>query len=184
MQAGTRWVVSLDGNGSGEAQQAVETLRQKGAQVTESANENIVEAKRTSEPLDILIQDPLNECSYLVPAEALKNHEVSEEIWTELTPNTVTFVIPDGDIVETAPPANRSPEGRPDVLIQHPGADGAYFLTYEDLLDHRLDINPGEALQYGISFSIPYGYELIEELSPLRRSLLQSGEVGVRRYVD
>lgn len=152
--------------------------------MTTKTNPNIEAAKAASEAPDILIQDPLNDCAYLIPAEKLTGHAVSEGTWTTITADTVTFVIPDADIVEMAPPVNRSPDQRPDVLIQHPAAEAAYFLTFSDLQKYLVDVQGPGTIQYGISFSIPYGFELIEELSPLRRSLLQAGESGRMNYVE
>ncbi|MGH3568993.1 MAG: hypothetical protein ACRDRH_23805 [Pseudonocardia sp.] len=123
---------------------------------------------------NILVQDPQRGCAYYVQAEQLVRFAATSNTWGQLDDTTVTFVIPDGDIIDEVPPALRAPELRPSVLIRYSRGKTSFFLTFEDLQEFRID-QPTEAFDPGsISFIIPRGTELIEELPLIRRALLQS----------
>lgn len=128
---------------------------------------------------DILIQDPLHECAYLLPASDMNAYQTGPETWTQLDTGTVTFVIPDKDFVEEVPPFNQSLDQTPQVLIQYPQGHVSYYLTFEQLQRYRTEQPTQKGVGYGISFILPRGVELIEELPALRRSSLQSQEVGM-----
>ena len=126
---------------------------------------------------DVLIQDPANACAYLISADDLEAYKATPETWDHMGPDTVTFVIPDSDFVEELPPFVQTSDANPAVLIQYPRGNRAYLLTFDQLQAYRIpQPKTHDDAKYGISFIIPRGTELIEELPPLRRSLLQNQE--------
>ena len=132
--------------------------------------------KSTFEVLpDILIQDPVRECAYLLPASVMDVHRASKNTWEQVEYGTVTFVIPDENFIEEVPPFNSCPDENPSVLIQYPHGEASYFLTFDQLQHYKTD-KPVEHGEYGISFVIPLSVELIEELPAVMRGLLQSSE--------
>lgn len=127
---------------------------------------------------DVLIQHPTRCANYLVPGERLTNFAVGADTWSRFGPETVTFVIPDEvHLVEEIPPVVREPDVEPAIHIQDPARQAAYFLTTDELAEFRIDTAPNE-VDYGISFIVPVGLELIEEMPALMRGLLQSSESG------
>ena len=105
----------------------------------------------------------------------LGDFEATVATWGQLDDSTVTFVIPDGDLIDEVPPSLRTPELTPSVLIRYTRAEKSYFLTNDDLQRFRV-VQPMDAFDpESISFILPRGTELIEELPLLRRALLQSG---------
>lgn len=130
---------------------------------------------------DVLIQHPMRRVNYLVPGERLEAFAVSAETWTRFDPSTVTFVIPAEDsLLDEIPPTFRTPDAEPAIHIQDPAREAAYFLAPGDLDEFRLDLPPSE-VAYGISFVVPVGLELIEEMPALMRGLLQTQESGSGR---
>lgn len=123
---------------------------------------------------DVLIQDPVRHCSYLIPAVAMQSYRVQPEDYLKMGSESVTFVIPDDDLVEEVPPFLRNSEAVPSVLIQHPAGATSYFLTFEQL--QLFKCSEDTIPPYGIAFVMPVGMELIEELPPLMHASLQSGE--------
>ncbi len=95
--------------------------------------------------------------------------------WSLLNDSTVTFVIPDGEVIDEVPSFLRTPEVEPSVLIRYSRSQSSYFLTFEDL-QRFVATQPTENLNTfdSISFVFPRGTELVEELPALRRALLQS----------
>jgi hypothetical protein len=124
---------------------------------------------------NVLVQDPARGCAYYIPAVDLGDFEATVATWGQLDDSTVTFVIPDGDLIDEVPPSLRTPELTPSVLIRYTRAEKSYFLTNDDLQRFRV-VQPMDAFDpESISFILPRGTELIEELPLLRRALLQSG---------
>lgn len=124
---------------------------------------------------NVLVQDPARGCAYWLTASDLEQYVASADTWASLNDSTVTFVIPDGDLVDEVPPSLRTPELKPSVLIRYVRGEKAYFLTHEQLQQFRVE-QPSEPFDPGsISFILPRGTELIEELPLMRRALLQSG---------
>lgn len=123
---------------------------------------------------NVLIQDPARETAYYIRAEDLTEFQSTPETWARLDDTTVTFAIPDGDIIDEVPSFLRAPELEPSVLIRYSRGKSAYFLTFEDL--QKFSVEQPESLDVAdsISFVVPRGTELIEELPTLRRALLQS----------
>ncbi|GGA58697.1 hypothetical protein GCM10007416_34850 [Kroppenstedtia guangzhouensis] len=124
---------------------------------------------------DVLIQDPHHEYAYFIPADELKSFQVSGETWEHVTPGTVTFVIPDENYVEEAPPFTQYGVESPSVLVQFPRDESAYFLKNEDLQKFRID-QPETQPVGSMSFVIPRGTELWQEVPKMRAWELQSGE--------
>ncbi len=123
---------------------------------------------------NILIQDPARECAYFIGSSELKKHEVTAETWAKLNDGTVTFVIPNGELVDEIPPYLRNPELAPSVLVRFGQGQAAYFLSFEELQHYTICQPENSFDDTQISFVIPKGTELIEELPTLRRALLQS----------
>lgn len=142
----------------------------------ETAYDKLNEHRRTFDTLpNVLIQDPARSCAYFVKAEDLTEYRCTPATWSRLDDSTVSFVIPDGEVIDEVPSFLRNPEINPSVLIRYSRGQAAYFLTFEDLQKFAVT-QPTESLNTmdSISFIVPRGTELIEELPTLRRALLQS----------
>lgn len=124
---------------------------------------------------NVLVQDPVRECAYHLTAEQLGPFTATAERFFKMDDSTVTFVIPGGnELIDDVPPYLRNPELNPSILIRHPAGEKAYFLTFEELQVFKVP-QPTEASAAGwVSFIIPKGTELIEELPALRRALMQT----------
>lgn len=124
---------------------------------------------------NVLIQDPARGHAYYLPAVELDAFEATVDTWSRLDDSTVTFVIPDADLIDEVPPSLRTPELNPSVLIRYVRGQKSYFLNNEDLQGFKVT-QPTEPFDpESISFILPRGTELIEELPMMRRALLQSG---------
>lgn len=134
------------------------------------------EHRRTFDTLpNVLIQDPARGTAYYIRAEELAEFQATPETWARLDDTTVTFAIPDGDVIDEVPSFLRAPELDPSVLIRYARGKSAYFLTFEDLQKFTVEQPTGSLdVTDSISFVVPRGTELIEELPTLRRALLQS----------
>jgi len=124
---------------------------------------------------NVLIQDPARERAYFIKAEDLAEFHTTPATWASLNDSTVSFVIPDGEIIDEVPSFLRTPEVEPSVLIRYQRGQSSFFLTFADLQKFSVT-QPTESLDTAdsISFVVPRGTELIEELPMLRRALLQS----------
>lgn len=124
---------------------------------------------------NVLIQDPVRGRAYFVKAEELAEFRTTPATWAQLNDTTVSFVIPDGEVIDEVPSFLRTPEAEPSVLIRYSRSQSSYFLTFEDLQRFAVT-QPTESLNTAdsISFIVPRGTELVEELPALRRALLQS----------
>lgn len=143
---------------------------------TEAGYDKLNEHRRIFERLpDVLIQDPPRDCSYFIESNDLAAFRSTPETWACVNDTTVSFVIPDGEVIDEVPSFLRNPELKPSVLIRYSRAQSSYFLTFEDLQRFKV-IQTNEPLNTddSISFVIPRGTELIEEIPALRRALLQS----------
>src|SRR5688572_17217267 len=88
------------------------------------------EFRRVFEELpEVLIQDPARQCAYDIKAEQLQRFEAGPEVWSKVDDSTVTFVIPNNELIDEVPPFLRAPELNPSVLIRYPRGQAAYFLT-------------------------------------------------------
>lgn len=134
------------------------------------------EHRRTFDTLpNVLIQDPARGRAYYLRGEDLAEFRTTPETWAQLNDTTVSFVIPDGEVIDEVPSFLRTPEINPSALIRYSRGQSSYFLTFEDLQRFSVE-QPTESLDTAdsISFIVPRGTELIEELPSLRRALLQS----------
>jgi hypothetical protein len=142
----------------------------------ETTYDKLNEHLRTFDTLpNVLIQDPARGIAYYIKAEDLAEFRTTAATWGRLDDSTVSFVIPDGEVIDEVPSFLRTPEIEPSVLIRYSRSQSSYFLTFEDLQKFSVT-QPTETLNTAdsISFVIPRGTELIEELPTLRRALLQS----------
>jgi hypothetical protein len=143
--------------------------------VTDTTYDKLQEHRRQFDALpNVLIHDPARAIAYYLPSEELGGFEATPDTWAKLDDTTVAFVIPDGEIVDEVPSFLRAPELRPSVLIRYSRGQSAYFLSFEDLQRYTIEDPPPLDTATSISFVIPKGTELIEELPALRRALLQS----------
>ncbi len=110
---------------------------------------------------DILIQDPVRGRAYFVKAEELVEFRTTPATWVRLNDTTVSFVIPDGEVIDEVPSFLRTPEAEPSVLIRYSRSQSSYFLTFEDLQRFAVT-QPTESLNASdlISFIVPRGTEL------------------------
>lgn len=141
-----------------------------------AAGRGMTEPKTFDTPPDVLIQDPRRDCAYLISSDAFPKHLADSDVWGRLDAGTVTFVIPGGDVVEEIPPFAQASDMPLSVLVQDPGSNAAYFFSEEDLDAFRVD-QPSEYPEgfEGISFLVPDGTELIDEIPTMRRARLQCG---------
>lgn len=128
---------------------------------------------KTKHP-NLLIQDPLRKCSYLIPSEELKKRIVSPETLHDISNSTITFVIPDDSFIEEIPNSHSAPTNSLKILIQNPSEHESYLLESDDLDKFKTDkkMNYGEG--YDISFIIPNSSDELSEIPILMRDLLQS----------
>lgn len=126
---------------------------------------------------NIIIQDSIKNCAYILPANIMETYQVTVDTWSKIGSDTVTFVIPGGDYIEEIPPFSQVNTEKPSVLIQFPSNDTAFFLTFGDLEKYKTSI-PEKQPENSLSFILPRGTELIEELPDLSISLLQTQEKG------
>lgn len=124
---------------------------------------------------NIIIQDSIKNCAYILPSNTMDTYKVTVDTWSKIGSDTVTFVIPGEDYIEEIPPFSQVNTDRPSVLIQFPSNDTAFFLSFDDLEKYETNI-PENQPEQSISFILPRGTELIEELPDLRISLLQTQE--------
>lgn len=149
---------------------------QGNAMTAETSYDKLNEHRRTFDTLpNVLIQDPARSRAYFIRAEELAEYSTTPATWARLDDSTVSFVIPDGEVIDEVPSFLRNPEINPSVLIRYSRGQASYFLTFEDLQKFEVS-QPADSLNTAdsISFSVPRGTELIEELPTLRRALLQS----------
>jgi hypothetical protein len=142
----------------------------------ETTYDKLNEHRRTFDTLpNVLIQDPARGIAYYIKAEDLAEFRTTPATWGRLDDSTVSFVISDGEVIDEVPSFLRTPEIEPSVLIRYSRNQSSYFLTFEDLKKFSVT-QPTETLNTTdtISFIVPRGTELIEELPTLRRALLQS----------
>lgn len=133
---------------------------------------------QTARTPDVLIQNPTCRINYLIPGKRLADFETDASTWGRFGPETVTFVIPDpANLLEEMPPALRAPDADPAVHIQDPAREAAYYLEGAELAAFAID-DALDEVEYDVSFIVPVGLELIEEMPPLMRGLLQTQENG------
>src|SRR5437588_176842 len=77
---------------------------------------------------NVLIQDPARNRAYWIPTHELEAFRASPETWARLDDTTVSFVIPDGEVIDEVPSFLRVPDTEPSVLIRYSRGQAAYFL--------------------------------------------------------
>jgi hypothetical protein len=127
---------------------------------------------------DVLIQDAVRKVAYLIPAQKLVQYVIKPDDLLKMGPEVVTFVIPDEDILHVLPPFNACQSDKPPVHIQYPTGGTSYLLTFDQLQAFHV-AQPKDPKGYGISFILPIGLELIEQLPSLMAAPLQSGEAAL-----
>lgn len=143
---------------------------------SDTTYDKLNEHRRTFDTLpNVLIQDPARGRAYYIRSDDLAEFRTTPETWTQLNDTTVTFVIPDGEVIDEVPSFLRAPELEPSVLIRYVRGRSSFFLTFEELQRFSIE-QPTESINTtdSVSFVVPRGTELIEELPSLRRALLQS----------
>ncbi|NBW41987.1 hypothetical protein EBR25_13450 [bacterium] len=123
---------------------------------------------------NVLVQDPQRGCAYYMKADELAPYEASADTLARMDDGTVTFVIPDGEIFDEVPPYLRNPEVEPSVLIKYSHGRTSYFMELNDLEQFKIEQPASYFDDESISFIMPRGTELVEELPEMRRALLQS----------
>jgi hypothetical protein len=123
------------------------------------------EFRRVFETLPALvIQDIQHDCAYHIPSEELEKYRATQETWNKVDYSTVTFIIPDQAILEETPPLFRSDVSKePSVLIQYRRKREAYFLGFDELQKYKIP-QPDEFIEGTLSFIIPIGMELLQEM--------------------
>ncbi len=100
----------------------------------ETTFDKINEHRRIFDTLpNVLIQDPARGGAYYIRAEDLAEFRTTPDTWAQLNDTTVSFVIPDGEVIDEVPSFLRTPEVKPSVLIRYSRAQSSYFLKFEDL---------------------------------------------------
>ena len=125
---------------------------------------------------DILIQHTAKERAFYIPASQLERFHVGRDSWDKIGAETVVFTVPDTQFIEPVPPFLRLPSDTPHVLIQHARANAAYLLSYADLQEFDITGKNAALHPSRVSFSVPFGTELIERLPAAVNAMLQSGE--------
>jgi len=111
-------------------------LREKWGAMTTSDRtyDKLEEHRRIFDTLpNVLIQDPARGRAYYIKAEELAGFRTTPATWARLNDATVSFVIPDGEMIDEVPSFLRVPEVDPSVLIRYSRLRSSYFLTFEDL---------------------------------------------------
>lgn len=125
----------------------------------------------------VLIQDVLNQRSYLLDGSDLEKHLLTKEMLSEIGNETVTYVIPEEtSFMDFMPPFMQVPSANPSVIIQHHSQEKSYFISSQDLIKYLTPQPRTHGDGYDVSFILPHGTELIEELPEMMKGLLQTQE--------
>lgn len=141
-----------------------------------SVSQSSMESNNISKTPTILIQDPRNSRCYLLDAVDLNSYLLTKEKLMSLNAETITFVVPEDNLLDLTPPFSKNFTNTPSIIIQHHSQEKSYFIPTEELVKYL--VQQPESLQdgYDVSFILPHGTELIEELPEMMKGLLQSGE--------
>jgi hypothetical protein len=126
---------------------------------------------------DILIQDPLHDCAFLVPGDEIGAYEVDREAAGRAPAGTVTFSVSGAAAVEEMPDAPDAPVEYPSVLIRYPDAEAAFLLSYDDLRQFEQEMHTdvaGFGPNYGIAYTLPYSRDLVQSMPAVQMARLQS----------
>lgn len=121
---------------------------------------------------DVLIQDSKLAISYYIEAKELGKYVADENMNLE---NTVTFVITQGELLDDVNLTNSSYINQ-SVLIKHSKSNTQYYIPFNKLEDFKINaIDQIEKIADGcITFILPTGDELLEDVPNLSRAMLQS----------
>ncbi len=134
-----------------------------------------LEYERVFETLpDVLIQHPAKACAYLIPATELIKFKARSNDFVQLGSDTVTFSISGEELLDEVPPFNQDASNEPNVLIRYLKDRTAYFLSFSQLEQYRVSQPETPFGDHYISFIMPGGMELVQEIPFLKRGLLQS----------
>lgn len=121
---------------------------------------------------DVLIQDSKNAISYFIPADQLSKFETKS---IEHEEDLLTFLIPNGDLIDDVNEFSSHSENS-SVLIKHPAGEANYLITQNNLKKFELRTfeEMTKIVDNCVSFIIPAGDELLEDIPNLAPSMLQS----------
>lgn len=136
---------------------------------------NTIEA-RTKQTLlpSILIQHPACGAAYYIPEEHLEVFEVSGASLLSIGPETVTFSVAEDDVIEDMPAFNQTESVKPDVLVRFPARKRAFFIPSNKLQEFKIDQPKASFGDHYISFIMPAGMEMVDEIPLYKRGMLQS----------
>jgi hypothetical protein len=121
----------------------------------------------------VLIQHPTKGCAYYLSEADISLFSTTAESLAGLRAGTVTFTISD-ELVDEVPPFNLDPANEPDVLIRFAKDRTSYLVSAAELERFRVDQPRSSFGDHYVSFIIPSGLELVEEIPLLKKGLLQS----------
>jgi hypothetical protein len=140
-----------------------------------AATEKSTEFSREFQELPaILVQHPGRSCAYFIPADRLVDFLATPDVFAKLRPGTVAFTISGEEIIDEMPPFNQDPSDAPDIQICFAPDRTSYVVPFEALEQFKIE---QPKFRFGtdyVSFIIPAGMELVEEIPLLKRGLLQS----------
>lgn len=122
----------------------------------------------------VLIQHPTRGCAYFIPELDLLKYKADAKAFAKLRSGTVTFVIAGEEIVDELPAFNQDPSNQPDVMIRFPHDRTSYLVPFAELEKYQVDQPTTSFGDHYISFIVPGGMELVEEIPLLKKGLLQS----------
>lgn len=118
---------------------------------------------------NVLILDPIRESTYYIPASELMKFRAAFDTPDIPGGDTVTFYIQQEHTFEVTQPFCSPDATNPSVLIQNRRDNASYFLSHESLQPFRVELPFALPNESSISFTIPIGGEIIQELSTIRR---------------
>ncbi len=120
---------------------------------------------------NVLIQDSANVSPYYFKSGELKKFEVNS---LEDTENTVTFLIPNGDLFDEVSP--QTFEENPSILIKFPKDNSQYLIPNNKLIDYKIESfdEMASISNECLTFIIPRGDELLEDIPNMSPAMLQS----------
>lgn len=128
--------------------------------------------------LDVYIQDPINNCGYLITGTELVKHFHVVESEAQNTIECITFAIPDADSLTSAVPTfNQSDKENCPIKVYDMATKSCFIIPRNILANYKVKLD--EFNPHGISFIMPIQSDLIEELPAMMRGLLQTGEAVV-----
>lgn len=140
-----------------------------------SAASKLQEYKREFTALpSVLIQHPTRGCAYYVSDTDLKKYKADAQAFASLRSGTVTFVIAGEELIDELPTFNQDSTDQPDILVRFPHDRTAYLVPFSELEQYKTSQPDSSFGDHYVSFIIPNGMELVEEIPLLKKGLLQS----------